>query len=891
MNLKSITHSLDAISDGFALFDADERLVLVNEKFKRIFGRSAPRLVPGARYEDLLRAAVAAGENRDAVGQDPEAYIQRRLALFRQPHEPFEFEAEDGRWVLVSDHKSPDGTTVCIRTDITELKRREQALAESERRYRQLVDLSPDGIAVHDVTGRGRFLNRAGARILGLRGDPDPSTLSLFDLTTIETLSEAASLLRRVVTGEISGQILRFPIRTYDGRTLVTELTGVPFESGGETLVLVIFRDISERELAHERLRQSEERARTIVDTALDAIVGIDQDGRITLFNPAAERAFGWTRSEVLGRPVADTIVPPQHRSGHIAGMARRRGDAPPRMLDRRVEIEALRADGTVIPVELSITEVPLGRTKGYTAFIRDITEARRAQKEIAEKTELLETMLANIDVGVVVYGADGRIQYVNEKLQALSEVPPDILRPGTTDREIVRYMAARGEYPDETVEEALAIFDEIRHTGFYYNERRRPNGQWLQVRHSPMPGGGYVCLFTDVTEQKNLEAQLLQAQKMDALGQLAGGVAHDFNNILSVIGGYAELARRNAEKAGEAGGTLAGHLDRIVQGVKRASVLTRELLTFARRKMVEPRTVDLAAVVRNQQFLLSPLLGETIELVFDLPDRPAWVTADPDLMAQAVVNLAINARDAMPDGGRLTVRLASVAAEGPLPLGLREGAYALLSVTDEGTGMTEEVKARIFEPFFTTKPPGQGTGLGLSMVYGTVRQAGGAIEVETAPGEGTGFMIWLPLAEAPPAALESRGRALREGAGGARILVAEDEPDLLALVEETLTAAGYTVLAAGDGAEALEMFDAGDVDLLLTDIVMPELGGIRLAQLVGELDPGLPVVFMTGYPSRGGYSQGDLPPGATVLYKPIDLTTLQAVVADVLAGRTEVAS
>ncbi|HYC03057.1 MAG TPA: PAS-domain containing protein [Azospirillaceae bacterium] len=885
MDLDNIIHSLEAVSDGFALFDPDERLVLVNNRFRQIFGASAKRLVPGARYEDLLRAAVAAGENPDAMGQDPEHYIQRRLALFRHPRDPFEFLADTGRWVLVSDHKAPDGSTICVRTDITELKRREAALAESEKRYRQLVDLSPDGIAVHDTAGRGRFLNRAGMRLLGVPEGQTAEDLSLFDMTTMETIAEAGRLLRGVVSGELAGRPLRMQLRTYDKRTIFTELTAVPFESGGETLVLVIFRDTSEQEKAHERLRQSEERARTIIDTALDAIVGIDPDGRIGVFNPAAERAFGWGRSDVLGRSVSETIIPHHHRKGHDGGMARLRNGQSPRLVGQRIEVEALKADGTIFPAELALTEVPLGNTRGYTAFIRDITETKRAQRDLAEKNELLETMLANIGVGVVVYGPDGRILVTNEKLRELSGLPADILKPGTLDRDIVRHMAERGEYPDETIEESLAYFDQMRHDGAYLGERRRPNGQWLQIRHSPMPGGGYVCLFTDVTEQKSLESQLLQAQKMDALGQLAGGIAHDFNNILSVIGGYAELARRAAEKGGEQTAPIAGQLDRIVQGVKRASVLTRELLTFARRKMVEPRDVDLAAVVRNQQFLLSPLLGETIDLAFELPEKPVWVAVDPDLMAQAVVNLAINARDAMPEGGRLTVALRTVEADAPRPREIGDRPAALLSVRDAGTGMSEEVKARIFEPFFTTKPPGQGTGLGLSMVYGTVRQVGGAIEVESAPGEGTVFHIWLPLTDAPAPVAGARPPGVRAGPGQGTILVAEDEPDLLALVAETLTDAGYDVIAAGDGAEALELFDAGAIDLLLTDIVMPELGGIRLAQLVQELDPGVPVVFMTGYPSRGGYSQGDLPPGATVLYKPIDLATLQAVVAEAICG------
>jgi len=884
VDVRPVIESLEAISDGFALFDRAERLVLANGKFCQCLDVPPGSLAPGMLYEDVLRTAHGGDEAGFAgLSLGREAFIQEQLFRFRHPGEPVEQRLPDGRWIRIADHKTAEGGTVCVRTDISALKDREAALRDSERRYRQLVDLSPDGIAVHDTRGTVRFVNAAGRRILGQPVDAPAAGLSVLTFATEESQPLAAAMLRRVTgQGETVSQV-RIRLRRPDGRELTTEISAVPFHSAGERLVLVLFRDVSGEAAASLRLRESEARARSILETALDAIVSIDADGHILEFNPAAERIFGWRRAEVIGRPMADVIIPDHHREAHQAGMDRISLTGRARVIGRRIEVEARRRDGSVFPVELSITEVPLGPGRRFTAYIRDITEQRRVQQEVAEKTRILEAMMESIGIGIQVYDADGRLLLANRKLAELLDLPPQLIQPGTHDTDLVRWLAAQGEYPDETPEESLAIYTRIRARGAWFGERRRPNGRWLQIRHFPMPGGGFVALFTDTTEQKNLESQLLQSQKMEALGQLAGGIAHDFNNILSVIGGYATLAGGNADPDS----ALAQNLARITQGVQRASTLTRELLTFSRRKVVQARTVDLATVVRNQEFLLKPLLGETVALTVTLPPGPVWVSVDPDMAAQALVNLCINARDAMPGGGPLWISLGPAPAS-PRPADLPgAGPHAMLSVRDGGTGMSEAVKARIFEPFFTTKPPGQGTGLGLAMVYGTMRQAGGAVAVETAEGAGTCFHLWFPCVDPPlhpgqTAPAETRPAPRQRPA---TILVAEDEPDLLALCYDVLEEEGFQVVMAGDGREALDRFQAmnGAVDLLLTDLVMPEIGGAELARTLRGRCPSLKVLFMTGYPSRGQYAAADLPADATILYKPIDLAMLKQAVAQAL--------
>lgn len=889
LDLESLTTAFDMLTDGVALFDAQEKLVHANPAFRALFPATAWLMVRGVTFETLLRSGISLGDNLHVRDRDVEEYVAERMALFRNPTGvPGEFLLTDGRWIRVHDRRMPNGGTLCLRTDITELKQREADLRESEQRYRQLVDLSPDGIAVHDAQGRGRFVNSAGRTILGVDRDADPAGFHIMDFVAPDAKPLAEMLFRRVTGGEPVIQ-MRLDLTSQDGRHLLVELSAVPFQSGRERLVLCLFRDVTHEAAASLRLRESEARARSILETALDCIISIDEDGVILEFNPAAERTFGWTRAQAVGRSMSELIVPPQHRAGHDNGLARLKSGAPGTVLGRRIEIEAMRRDGTVFPIELAITAVPLGPGKRYTAYLRDITERRLAEREIWEKTRILDSMMDNVGIGIEVYGADGRLLVANRMVAELLDIPPGVMVPGLHDRDLVRILAEQGEYPGETVEESLADYDRIRHEGVYFNERQRPNGTWLQVRHFPMSGGGFVVLFTDVTEQKKLESQLLQAQKMEALGQLAGGIAHDFNNILSVIGGYAGMARQGVPKDSN----LASYLGKIGQGVERAAALTRELLTFSRQKGATPsRVIDLGAVLRGQEFLLKPLLGATIDLSLSVPPAPVWVAIDPDMAAQALLNLAINARDAMPGGGPLSVSLTAEDG-GTRPPALPDGHYAVLSVTDRGTGMPPELLDRIFDPFFTTKPPGQGTGLGLAMVYGTVKQAGGTILVDSQPGRGTRFTLWLPLAASPAGADGDAGPDLlppprSDPSRPATILVAEDEPELLTLVTRFLEEDGYTVRGAADGVEALERFEEGGIDLLLTDLVMPALGGVRLAHLVMELDSHVTVLFMTGYPGRGHAEVEDLPPDIPVLYKPIDPDTLRRAVAEALARGRE---
>jgi PAS domain S-box-containing protein len=392
-----------------------------------------------------------------------------------------------------------------------------------------------------------------------------------------------------------------------------------------------------------------------------------------------------------------------------------------------------------------------------------------------------------------------------------------------------------------------------------------------------------FTSIIRDVSERKALENQLLQAQKMEAVGQLAGGVAHDFNNMLMAIGGFAELIAEDPDDA--AGRAYA--INAIRAATERAAGLTRQLLAFSGRQRLEPVIVSLNDTIARVEPLLQRLLGEHVELVIHTVDQPWLVLADPNQLETVVLNLAINGRDAMPSGGTLTIETANLDLDGTgagHPSTLQAGAYAVVSVTDTGSGMDPAILGHVFEPFFTTKEFGIGTGLGLSSANGVIEQSGGRILVDSQPGKGTTFRVYLPRASG--AVVERTATPVASRApGGGTILVAEDEPVVGDLILTTLRRAGYQVLAATDGRGAMELLDAADaeIDLLVSDVVMPHIGGLELVDLARARRPSLPIILISGY-SADLLARDAVREGLTVLPKPFTALRLTEVVRATLA-------
>ncbi len=393
------------------------------------------------------------------------------------------------------------------------------------------------------------------------------------------------------------------------------------------------------------------------------------------------------------------------------------------------------------------------------------------------------------------------------------------------------------------------------------------------------------IIVNRDVTARRNLEEQFRQAQKMEAVGRLSGGVAHDFNNLLGVIIGYAEFLEEKLEPENP----LRASADEILKAGKRAASLTRQLLAFSRQQVLDPKVIDLNGAVSDMEKLLRRLIGEDVELSTSLAPDLGRVKADQGQFEQVVLNLAVNARDAMPQGGKLIIATENMVMDQAFvrryPYPVQPGPYVCLTVTDSGTGMDAETKARAFEPFFTTKEKGKGTGLGLSTVYGVVKQSGGYIDVFSSPGAGTTFKIYLPrIEEAVSVQAPAQGEA-KSFEGKETILLAEDEESLRTLTRTTLEQCGYKVLEAKDGIEALAVSEAYDqsIDLLLTDIVMPGMGGRALAQELTRRRPEMKVVYMSGYTGQAVGSQGPIDPGSDFLPKPFTRAVLARKVREAL--------
>ncbi|WP_298961938.1 CHASE3 domain-containing protein [uncultured Methylobacterium sp.] len=494
-----------------------------------------------------------------------------------------------------------------------------------------------------------------------------------------------------------------------------------------------------------------------------------------------------------------------------------------------------------------------------------------------------LRTTLDSLSQGVGVFGPDCKLASWNDCFQVLLDLPKAMLRPGTTYGAFV-------EHTSEPGRPALETEDQIRHgsrnpgVAVTY-ERERADGHHLEVRRTPMPDGGFVLTISDMTKRAQAESVLREAQKMQAIGQLTGGIAHDFNNLLQVILGNLEFVR--AKLIDDA--KLQQRIERAAWAAQRGATLTGQLLAFARKQPLAPAPVDLAATMPDLVPLLRRTLGEHIEVRY-VETAGLWAAmADPAQLESAVLNLALNARDAMPGGGRLTIELGNKVLDETYARHHAEviaGDYTMVAVSDTGHGMTPEVVARVFEPFFTTKPDGKGTGLGLAMVFGFVKQSGGHVKIYSEPGEGTTVKLYLPRAIGAAPAAQRADAPIELPRGSGTVLVVEDETAVREIACAILADLGYRVLEAADGEEALRVFGANTtaIDLLLTDVVLPgKLRGRELVDRVRTLRPEVPVLFMSGYTENSIVHHGRLDDGVQLIGKPFKREQLARKIAQAL--------
>jgi PAS domain S-box-containing protein len=685
---------------------------------------------------------------------------------------------------------------------------------------------------------------------------------------------------------------------------------------------------------AEAALLQSQERNRAIVDTALDGVITIDSTGMVTDWNAQATTIFGWSREEALGRALSETIITEGDRQAHEQGIREflRTGTGP--ILNRRIEIVAQHRDGRKIPVELAVSPAKIGDAYIFSAFIRDITDRRAAERRLASQyavtrvlseattmeeavPKIIQAIGENLewDLGVFwrVDKATGVLRCFDQ--WKVPSVQADPFTQDTWQRVFARDEGFPGRIwasdkpawiTDVAIDSSFSRGVQARQVGFhgafgwpirvgseidgviefFSRQVRQPDDDLLKmVEDIGLKIGQFGERARTEGVLRETEAQLRQAQKMEAVGRLAGGMAHDFNNLLTVIRGYSELL------LGRLGPTddMRKDMEEVKKAADRASGLTRQLLAFSRRQFIAAKVLDLNALVSNMDGMLRRLIGEDIvELSGELDSSLGAIKADPGQIEQVIMNLVVNARDAMPKGGRLTIETRNVTIGEEVRLdavGVAPGSYVLLTVRDNGHGMDAETRSHLFEPFFTTKEKGKGTGLGLSTVYGIVKQSGGSIIVESTPGRGTTFRIYFPRVEQEIPGPTGAADTIDPVRGRETILLIEDEPAVRGLVHETLRLHGYTVLAARHGIEALlaSAKYVGPIHLILTDVVMPQMSGPEVAEKILTVRPGIKVLYMSGYPDHPVFDQGSVRRESGFLPKPFSPHVLVQKVREVL--------
>jgi PAS domain S-box-containing protein len=500
----------------------------------------------------------------------------------------------------------------------------------------------------------------------------------------------------------------------------------------------------------------------------------------------------------------------------------------------------------------------------------------------LRESEERFRTMFESAPTATMLHTIDGKILAANRSAEALLGYSEDELRGTPTDA--LRHESHREEGRRLFGELVSGERDTYRHESHFVTKDASTVVTELAValvRDADGKPEYVIGMAEDVTERRILEEQLRQSQKLEAVGRLAGGVAHDFNNMLTAISGYTAFALEHAED----GSTLRSDLDEIRKATDRATLLTRQLLAFSRKQVLEPELIDLNEIVTEMEAMLRPLIGADVVLTTALDPALGPIVADPGQLNQVVMNLVVNAADAMPTGGSLSIETANAEVGAGSEGTIDAGSYVTLSVRDEGEGIDEETLRQIFEPFFTTKDSGKGTGLGLATVYGIVKQSGGYVEVESELDVGSLFRIYLPLADASSrrAQPEAPAPPAVERVVPATVLVVEDEEVVRSLVVQVLEGEGYKALVARDGEDALALAEGRHVDLLLTDLTMPKIGGRELAERLRSTHPSLKVVYMSGYVDGDILSDGVLPPGTAFLSKPFTFADLAEKVRDLL--------
>jgi len=898
-NERFLEDVFEAIQDGISVLDRELNVVRTNHWMERMYDNEAP--LRGKK-------CYAAYQRRDAPCPWCPTVKAMETGLPQTAEVPYpDAEAATG-WLeltafpLRNEEGELQGAIEYVK-DISESKRAAQALHESEARYRAVFEAAGDAIFV--ATGEV-FLdcNRRALEMFACSREHILGHSPLKFSPPVQpdgsvSAEKAGERIRAALDGD--PQLFQWQHCRLDGTPFDAEVSLNRVELSTGAHILAVVRDISERKRAEEALQQSEQRLRILFERAADAIYVSDSEGRLLQVNAQACRATGYREEELRGLGIGDVntgMTTPEE----LHALVERLAPGHPVTLESRHR----RKNGSTFPVEMTVALLETAEGPQLIGIARDITERQRARQELERSKTFLETLLEQLPVGMqAAKPPHCRLFLANREAERITGLPRR--KMFEIDAEHLEQLAWEMYHPDGTpwpVEE-LPLPKAVLQGLETHNAEMLLRGvdgveRTILCNAAPVrdPDGAVisgVVSFLDISErkraeeqQRKLEAQLRQSQKMEAVGQLAGGVAHDFNNILTTILGNVELSIDDIRRElGPAHGVLKS-LEEVEEATQRASALTRQLLTFSRRDVVKPEVLDLNRVLAGVDKMLRRLITENITLETQTEPQLRPVQGDVGQVEQVIVNLVVNAVQAMPDGGRLTLETRNVSLDEGYTRTHAEacaGPHVLLAVSDTGHGMDAATCERIFEPFFTTKVKGQGTGLGLATVHGIVKRAEGHIVVSSEPGRGTTFRIYLPATDAQPVEQETTPEKQASHQGQETILLCEDDRVVRELIGLSLRSAGYAVLTAANGREGLEaaQHHPGPIDLLITDVIMPDLNGRVVSDRLQASRPGLPTLFISGYPSDVIAHHGVLDEGVEFLEKPFTRQDLLARIREVL--------
>jgi PAS domain S-box-containing protein len=757
-----------------------------------------------------------------------------------------------------------------------------EELRESEERFRSVIEHSSDIVAILSSGGKIDYVSPAVERVLGY----DPELLrgrSIFSILHPESAESAMNAFTEVLRGAEydEGEICKLLHADGSARLLEVRARGFKVDPA-QPRVVINARDVTSEQLA----TRSQRRLNAFLEATPDFVAIFQPHGRALSVNRAFRQAVGIAEDDDLS-----SITIPDLYSRDATDLILREGI--PTAVREGVwsgEILLKNADGCSIPISQVILahKSAEGSVEFLSTLGRDITAQKAAEASVRESELRFRSVVQSLDEGLLMTDLDDVVLYANERIASITGYSPE---------EVVGRHASDLLLDSESAS-VLAERHARRLAGLaerYEVQIRRKDGElvWTEITGTPLrdPEGavvGTLGALTDISARKALQEQLLQSQKMEAVGRLAGGVAHDFNNLLTAIKGFTELLLLDFDEVDP----RRCFITEIQAAANRAASLTRQLLAFSRKQVLQPRVLDLNTSVLDMEKMLRRLIGEDVTLETLLNADPTRVKADAGQVEQVILNLAVNARDAMPQGGRITVATTSVrltAEQIPLHADVEPGRYVALTVSDTGTGIDEKTRARIFEPFFTTKPQGKGTGLGLSTVYGIVQQSGGFIELESEMGQGSTFRILLPQVEDEVERTVRRAPVARVD-GNETVLLVEDELAVRVLVRRVLDRAGYRVFEASSGLDALALLETLEtpIDLLLTDVVMPGMSGRELADQLCARFSTLRVLYMSGYTDEAIVHHGVLDAGVSFLEKPFTPDLLLRRVREAIDIRAE---